>query len=169
VRWCQQTGQTLAGAGADPATVAAVNGLGALVGVPVPVLRATGGLAADPERYLVAKYLRMLPAARQDELAELLTVPSRPESGDPATSEGPATEDLSDAELSAAATGDDHAVDRLCRHAAAVALAGDTDQLRALLGRWNRSVDETVGAASATWLQDALLVRELGRHPAGCR
>ena len=161
VRWCQGAAQVLAGdrAGGHPAASAAVNGLGALVGVPAASLRATGGLNADPEQLLVAKFARMLPRARQEELAGLLPAPtaSGPGPGDPNAPSG----DMRDDELAAAATGETTALTRLCRHAAAVAWAGDTDGLRRLLGRWNRSVDETIGSACAQPLQDALLAREL--------
>lgn len=164
VRWCQGAAQVLvdahAGAGAAPVATAALNGLGALAGVPASALRASGGLSADPERLLVAKFARMLPHPRQEELADLLPAPYRP--GPDAGELAAAPRVLSDDELGAAATGDRQALDRLCRHASAVARAGDTGGLRTLLGRWNRSVDETIGSASAPQLQDALLARELG-------
>ncbi|HET6209538.1 MAG TPA: radical SAM protein [Jatrophihabitans sp.] len=180
VRWCQDTAELLADARAEVAT-AALNGLGALVGVPAPALRSTGGLAADPERLLVAKFARRLPAARRHELADLLPTPGRPSPDDPVAeladaeladaeqADGElADAELTDADLSAAATWDHRAVDRLCQHADLLARAGDTAALRALLGRWNRSVDQTIGARSANQLQDALLARELSTQAVGC-
>jgi hypothetical protein len=163
VRWCQSAAQVLvdahAGAGAAPVATAALNGLGALAGVPASALYASGGLSADPERLLVAKFARMLPHPRRKELADLLPAPYRPGPGAGELAAAPRV--LSDDELAAAATGDRQALDRLCRHASAVARAGDTGSLRTLLGRWNRRVDETIGSASAPQLQDVLLAREL--------
>ena len=161
VRWCQGAGQVLANDRANrrQTASAAVNGLGALVGVPAESLRAAGGLSADPERLLVAKLARMLPDSRQQELADLLPTP---------TAEGSRTghvaapaRDVRDDELAAAATGESEAVTLLCLQTAAVARAGDTESLRRLLSRWNRSVDETIGSACAQPLQDTLLAREL--------
>lgn len=161
VRWCQGAAQVLADdrAGGSTTASAAVNGLGALAGVPVVSLRAAGGLNADPEQLLVAKFARMLPRARFEELAGLLPAPTA--TGPGADDRAAPSADVRDDELVAAATGDSAALTRLCRHAAAVAWAGDTDGLRCLLGRWNRSVDETIGSACAHPLQDALLAREL--------
>ena len=180
-RWCHSAAEVLSGfeplAGVDPlagvertaVAAAVVNGLGALVGVPGTMLAATGGLAADPERLLVAKFARMLPAGRQQELAGLL--PDQRPSGEPSDElpdepSGEPSEALSDDELADAAAGDRRALDRLCRQADAVARAGDTVGLRTLLGRWNRSVDRTIGGGSAARLQDALLARELASEPA---
>jgi MoaA/NifB/PqqE/SkfB family radical SAM enzyme len=161
IQWCQGAAQVLADDRAEqrPTASAAVNGLGALVGVPAALLLAVGGLSADPERLLVAKLARMLPDFRQEELAGLLPRPTAvgPVAGDTAAP----SRDMRDDELAAAAAGESNALTLLCLHTAAVARVGDTDSLRRLLGRWNRSVDKTIGSARAHALQDVLLAREL--------
>ena len=159
VRWCQGAARVLADDRGHPTASAAVNGLGALAGVLAASLRAAGGLDADPERLLVAKFARMLPRARQEELAGLLPAPAA--TGSSAGEAAAPSRDIRDDDLAVAATGDADALTLLCRHAAAVAWSGDTGGLRRLLGRWNRSVDETIGSACAQPLQDALLAREL--------
>jgi MoaA/NifB/PqqE/SkfB family radical SAM enzyme len=161
IRWCQGAAQVLAsdGAGRHLTASAAVNGLGALVGVPAASLLAADGLSAAPERLLVAKYVRMLPWSRQEELADLLPRPSA--SGSETDGLAAPPRDMHDDELAAAAAGESQALELLCLHAAAVARAGETGRLRRLLGRWNRSVDETIGSACAQPLQDMLLAKEL--------
>ena len=161
VQWCQDAVQVLANdsAGRRPAARAAINGLGALVGVPAASLLAAGDLSADPERLLVAKFVRMLPDSRQQELADLLPRPTA--AGPGAVGLAAPARDLRDDELAAAAAGESEPLTQLCLRAAAVARAGDTGSLRRLLGRWNRSVDETIGSAGAQPLQDVLLAKEL--------
>jgi hypothetical protein len=161
VRWCQDAAQVLANESADrrPTASAAVNGLGALVGVPAASLRATGGLSADPERLLVAKLARMLADSRQHELADLLPRPTSIAIG--AADQAAPPRPMHDDELAAAALGNSDALNLLCLHTEAMARAGDTDGLRRLISRWNRSVDETIGSACAQPLQDALLAKEL--------
>lgn len=173
VRWCDQAARVLAraqtgtgardatGAGEATAAAAVVNGLGALIGVEAATLHATGGLDADPERLLVAKFARTLPEARLRQLAGLL--PATPsEAHRPGLAPADRADHVpADADLALAATGHAVALARLCRYADAVAREGDTASLRWLLSRWNRSVDETIGAQSARSLQDTLLAREL--------